>query len=99
MLEVEAVAKAYGATVALAGVSLSVAAGEVHALLGENGAGKSTLVKILSGVVAADSGSLRLDGRRRPGLAREHHERRTYQLEQSVRSPASHGLRVPARPS
>lgn len=63
VLDVRDVTKAYGATVALAGVTLSLAAGEVQALLGENGAGKSTLVKILSGVVDADSGSVALDGR------------------------------------
>ncbi len=62
VLEVRDVLKRYGATVALAGVSISVAPGEVHALIGENGAGKSTLVKILSGVVAADTGDVMLGG-------------------------------------
>ena len=54
--------KSYGATVALERVSLRLASGQVHALLGENGAGKSTLVKILSGVVRPDSGAMQLDG-------------------------------------
>ena len=43
------VRKSFGATAALRGVSLAVAEGEVHALIGENGAGKSMLMKILSG--------------------------------------------------
>jgi ribose transport system ATP-binding protein len=55
--------KAFGATQALAGVDLEVAAGEVHALVGENGAGKSTLMKVLSGAHAPDSGEMELDGR------------------------------------
>ena len=62
-LEMDDVHKRFGATVALAGVSLSVAPGRVHALVGENGAGKSTLMKVLSGAIQADRGSLRLDGR------------------------------------
>jgi ribose transport system ATP-binding protein len=61
-LQVEGLAKAYGATVALRQVTLDLRQGEVHALLGENGAGKSTLVKILSGIVTPDQGRLRLDG-------------------------------------
>ena len=61
-LRVEGLAKAYGATVALRSVSFDLHAGEIHALLGENGAGKSTLVKILSGIVAPDSGAVLLGG-------------------------------------
>lgn len=56
------VRKAFGATVALAGVDFHVASGEVHALVGENGAGKSTLMKVLSGALLPDSGELYLSG-------------------------------------
>ena len=61
-LQLTAVAKAFGATRALRSVSLQIAPGEVHALIGENGAGKSTMMKILSGAHTADAGSLELDG-------------------------------------
>ena len=61
-LEMINVRKRFGATVALDGVDFSVAGGSVHALVGENGAGKSTLMKILSGAIRPDSGSMRLDG-------------------------------------
>lgn len=54
--------KRFGATHALRGVNLSVAPGEVMALVGENGAGKSTLMKVLSGAHAPDEGQLFLDG-------------------------------------
>jgi len=58
----EDVHKSFGATRALAGVSLAVDAGEIHALVGENGAGKSTLMKVLSGAHRADRGKMWLDG-------------------------------------
>jgi ribose transport system ATP-binding protein len=61
-LVVDAVRKSFGATHALEGASLTVDAGEVHALLGENGAGKSTLLAILAGATTADAGSVTLDG-------------------------------------
>ena len=62
VLSVQRLAKSYGATHALRNVSLAVRPGEVHAVLGENGAGKSTLVKILSGIVRADSGRIEIAG-------------------------------------
>ena len=62
-LRLAGIRKNFGATRALRGVSLEVAAGEVHALIGENGAGKSTLMKILSGAHRADEGSMELGGR------------------------------------
>lgn len=55
--------KAYPGVLALDDVSLEVAAGSVHALVGENGAGKSTLVKILAGAVMLDGGAVEIDGK------------------------------------
>jgi ribose transport system ATP-binding protein len=55
--------KAFGATIALDGVDLSVAPGEICGLVGQNGAGKSTLMAILAGALQQDAGSMTLDGR------------------------------------
>jgi ribose transport system ATP-binding protein len=56
------VEKAFAGNTVLHGVTLTVQPGEVHGLLGENGAGKSTLLNILSGVLAADGGTVEIDG-------------------------------------
>src|SRR5262249_58146943 len=76
--------KTYGGARALDGVDFEVAAGEIHALVGENGAGKSTLIKILGGAVRPDTGTVTLAGRplesgdplavRRRGLSIVHQE-------------------------
>ncbi|MCX7567343.1 ABC transporter ATP-binding protein [Sulfitobacter sp. F26169L] len=62
LLSLTSLTKAYPGVVANSDVSLSIAAGEVHALLGENGAGKSTLVKMIYGLVKPDSGQMRMNG-------------------------------------
>ena len=62
LLEATGVVKRYGGVTALRGASLGVRPGEVHALLGANGAGKSTLVKILTGTVRPDTGTLSVRG-------------------------------------
>jgi len=62
-IEAAGITKRFGAFTALNDVSFRVAAGTVHALLGENGAGKSTLVKCLLGYYRADEGSFLIDGK------------------------------------
>jgi branched-chain amino acid transport system ATP-binding protein len=82
MLLLKGVSKRYGGVVATEDVSLSVDAGEVHALIGPNGAGKTTLIGQISGALAADAGQviflgknvtrLRQHERVRAGLARSY---------------------------
>jgi ribose transport system ATP-binding protein len=62
LLEIQEVSKAFAGTQALSRVSFTLAAGEVHALVGENGAGKSTLMNIVAGVLQPDEGSIRMNG-------------------------------------
>ena len=78
------ITKRFPGVLALDGVSLEVARGSCHALVGENGAGKSTLGKILAGVYVADEGEIQLDGKpvhatnplaaRKLGIAMVHQE-------------------------
>ncbi|MHA6691660.1 sugar ABC transporter ATP-binding protein [Devosia sp. A449] len=65
VLDARNVTKRFGAVVALKDASLTVAAGEIVALMGANGAGKSTFVKILTGALRADAGHIHLDGQDR----------------------------------
>jgi len=62
-LRMHGIARSFAAVQALAGVDFELRPGEVHALVGENGAGKSTLMKVLSGALAPDRGTMELFGR------------------------------------
>ena len=62
-LELKAIHKRFGSTVALAGATLSVRSGSLHMLVGENGAGKTTLLQIAAGLLSADEGALVFGGR------------------------------------
>ncbi len=62
LIETRDLGKHYGPIRALGGVSVSIRAGEVHALIGENGAGKSTFINLLAGVVAPTTGTITIAG-------------------------------------
>lgn len=61
MIEVTDLKKSYGMVQALRGVSFQIAAGEIVGILGPNGAGKTTLIKILTGYLQSDEGSVKID--------------------------------------
>jgi simple sugar transport system ATP-binding protein len=62
LLETLGLTKSFAGVRVLDGVDFTLRTGEIHALLGENGAGKSTLIKLVTGVVTRDGGTVRLDG-------------------------------------
>ena len=68
LIEIKGITKQYPGVIALDDISVSFQKGEVHALLGENGAGKSTLIKVLSGAIKPDSGSIVCRGKTFPHL-------------------------------
>src|SRR5262245_27257313 len=68
LLEAQAITKAFAGVQALRRVAFDLRPGEVHALVGENGAGKSTLIKIMTGAVQPDSGTLAVNGRPVPHM-------------------------------
>ena len=63
LLRVERISKSFGAVVALQDVALQIPTGEITGLVGDNGAGKSTLIKIISGVLTPDAGSIEFGGK------------------------------------
>ena len=68
LLKAGDIGKRFGGVLALAGVSFSIAKGEIYGLIGPNGAGKTTLFNVLTGIYVPDKGSFRLEGRDITGL-------------------------------
>jgi ABC-type sugar transport system ATPase subunit len=82
LLNAEHITKRFLGVAALEDVSVQVASGEIHALLGENGAGKSTFLKILAGAHRQDEGTLEFDGR---PLAHQNPSERQKQEQRTIR--------------
>jgi branched-chain amino acid transport system ATP-binding protein len=68
LLDVDGLGRRFAGLVAVDGVSFTVTRGQVHGLIGPNGAGKTTLFNLLSGLIASDTGHVRLDGVTLDGL-------------------------------
>jgi simple sugar transport system ATP-binding protein len=83
LLSVEGIRKSFGAVIALQDATLQLPTGEITGLVGDNGAGKSTLIKIISGVLAPDSGAIEYLGKpanfASPAAAREQGIETVYQ--------------------
>jgi branched-chain amino acid transport system ATP-binding protein len=83
-LRVSGLQKRFGGILALDGVSLDLAEGELHAVIGPNGAGKTTLIHLLSGALKPSAGTIVLDGRDITSLAMHRRVRlgmaRSYQI-------------------
>jgi len=69
VLEIRGVVKAFGGVVALDGISASVSAAAITAVIGPNGSGKTSLINVITGFYRCDHGSVRLDGREIAGLS------------------------------
>jgi len=74
LLEMQGIDKAFPGVQALSGVDFSLAAGEIHAIVGENGAGKSTLIKVLTGAEHRDAGRIELGGQEISARSPQHAE-------------------------
>ena len=85
LLEVSSLGKRFGGFVALDGINLSIALGELLGLIGPNGSGKSTLVNCLCGTLRNETGSVVFDGKRLDGLIA--HERTRLGLARSFQLP------------
>jgi fructose transport system ATP-binding protein len=83
IFKAQGIVKRYGQVTALDGVDFELRAGEILAVIGDNGAGKSSLIKVLSGAVVPDEGTMELDGKpvrfRSPIDARKHGIETVYQ--------------------
>ena len=90
LLDLSGLTKAYPGVVANDDVSLRIAPGEVHALLGENGAGKSTLVKMIYGLVKPDAGQMQMRGERKIKTLRGNNKKTSQQRHDECRLPPCH---------
>src|SRR5438445_13854652 len=63
LLQIDGLTKRFGGVIASDDITLDLAAGELHAVIGTNGAGKSTLIGALTGEIAPDAGRIRFEGR------------------------------------
>jgi ribose transport system ATP-binding protein len=88
VLRIERVSKSYPGTRALDEVTLSLARGEIHALVGNNGSGKSTLIKILAGVESADTGRIEIGGKSHEAAAFTPRDARNARLHFVHQTPA-----------